>query len=334
MSELRLGSRLVVFLLLVRTVCAQTAPPSAARIAHFDGDRPAALTYTFDDNLRDQYTIAVPMLNEIGFKGTFFIIPGVTAETPEEGEQKEREEKVSKRWGGMCWPQVKEIASHGHEIGNHTWSHEKLSNATPEIIEAEMGKGYDAIKTRIGKPPLTIAVPYNTKSPEIEAAALRHHVACRSYQIGTSEKTTIEKLNTWADKQVAEKTWGVFMAHGIATGYAALADPEILRAHFKYVKSREREIWVDTFANVARYQRERDDAKLTVSEKAGSLTCVLRSTLDPKLYDVPLTIVIEGKRAKSAQADRAGKQLPTYIENGTIYFKAVPDAQQITLTWK
>ena len=52
---------------------AETAP--VARIAKFDGDRAAAISYTFDDGLRDQYTLAVPMLNEVGFKGTFFIIP-------------------------------------------------------------------------------------------------------------------------------------------------------------------------------------------------------------------------------------------------------------------
>ena len=47
----------------------------AARIARFSGDCAAAISYTFDDGLRDQYMTAVPMLNELGFRGTFFIIP-------------------------------------------------------------------------------------------------------------------------------------------------------------------------------------------------------------------------------------------------------------------
>jgi peptidoglycan/xylan/chitin deacetylase (PgdA/CDA1 family) len=305
-----------------------------ARIARFDGDRAAAISYTFDDNLRDQYTLAVPMLNEVGFKGTFFVIPSVTAETPQEGEQKEHEEKVSKRWGGISWPELKEMAAQGHEIGSHTWSHKKLSKTAAENVDPEFSKAYDAIKTRIGKPPLTLAFPYNSSTPELQAAALKYYVAYRAYQIGTSDKTTVASLNAWADKLVKDKKWGVLMAHAIGNGYAALTDPEILRTHFKYVKTHEGEIWVDTFANIARYEKERDDAKLTLSGKAGNATCVLSSTLDAQIYSVPLTIVINAAGIKTARAERAGQELPARIENGSIYIQAAPSTQPITITWK
>jgi hypothetical protein len=43
--------------------------------------------------------------------------------------------------------------------------------------------------------------------------------------------------------------------------------------------------------------------------------------------------VVEGTQAESAQAKRAGQQLPTLVKNGAIYVKAVPGAQQITITW-
>ena len=110
----------VLFLLFApRTGWAQHANP-AARIAHFDGDRPAAISYTFDDNLRDQYTVAVPMLNEAAFKGTFFVIPGATAETVEEAEKKRSKKRA---WGGITWSELNEMAVQGHEIGSHTWSH-------------------------------------------------------------------------------------------------------------------------------------------------------------------------------------------------------------------
>jgi hypothetical protein len=152
--------------------------------------------------------------------------------------------------------------------------------------------------------------------------------------LGIGDKSTVESLNAWADKLANERKWGIVMAHAIGDGYSALSDPEILRTHLKYVKSRERDIWVDTFANVARYEKERDDAKLTVSGKSGSVTCVLSSTLDPQLYDVPLTIVIDANGAKSARADRAGKQLPVRVENGLIYVQATPGLQPITATCK
>lgn len=324
------ASFLFLFFAAVPAALAADEAPKA-RIAHFDGDRAAAISYTFDDNLRDQYTLAVPMLNEVGFKGTFFIIPGPTAETPEQAEKM----KLGKRaWGSISWPELKEMAAQGHEIGSHTWSHPNLKNLPPDAVEVEFGKAVDAIKEHIGKPPLTLAFPFNASTPAVQAAALKYHVAYRAYQMGTSEKSTVASLNAWADKQVKDKKWGVVMTHAIANGYAALSDPEILRAHFKYVKAHEGEIWVDAFANVARYEKERDTAKLTVTQKADRITCTLSDTLDPQIYNVPLTIIIDAKGVTSAAAARGNQTLPVRISNGAIYLQAAPSDLPIEINCK
>ena len=269
------------------------------------------------------------MLNEAGFKGTFFVIPGKTAETPEEGAQKQTEKRA---WGGICWAELKEMSAQGHEIASHTWSHRGMQKLTPEEVDSELAKAFDAIKTRLGKPPLTIAFPFNQSTPEVQAAALKYHVAFRSYQLGLGEKSTTASLDAWADKLVGEKKWGVVMAHAIGQGYAALSDPEIFRAHLKHVK--DHDIRVDTFSNIARYEKERDDAKLGVSGTPGNLTCTLVGTLDPKLYDVPLTIVIDAANATTARAQRAGKELPARITHGTIQIDVAPDPAPISVTWK
>jgi hypothetical protein len=124
------------------------------------------------------------------------------------------------------------------------------------------------------------------------------------------------------------------MTHGIAKGYAALSDPEILHAHLKYVKSRDQDIWVDTFANISRYEKERDEAKLNMTGKPGNSTCMLSSTLDPKLYDVPLTVVIDAAGVTLARAKRAPQELPVRIEKGSIYVEAAPSDQPIVITWQ
>jgi peptidoglycan/xylan/chitin deacetylase (PgdA/CDA1 family)/lysophospholipase L1-like esterase len=302
-----------------------------ARIAQFSGDRAAAVSYTFDDGLRDQYTLAVPMLNEVGFKGTFFIIPGSTAETPQLAEQKQNDKRA---WGSISWPELKTMAAQGHEISNHTWSHRNMLKLSVAEFELELSKACDAIKARLGQPPLTLAFPFNQSTPELHAAALKHHVAFRAYQTGLSEKSTVESLNAWADKQVHDKTWGILMAHSLANGYAALKDPEILRSHLHYVKSRDRDIWVDTFANIARYEKQRDDAKLEVSGRAGNLTCKLSSRLDPELYNIPLTLSIDAPGATSAIARSAGAEVPVQIVGGKLLVEAIPDSQTIVITWK
>lgn len=306
--------------------------PSAS-IAPYAGNRAAAITYTFDDNLRDQYTLALPMLKEVGFAGTFFIIPGKTAETPEEGAQKQRDPVVRGKWGGISWPELKEMANQGHEIASHTWSHASSANLPPAERDAEFSKAYDAIKARIGTPPLTLAFPGNSSNAESQAVALKYHIGYRSYQEVTTERSTVATLNAWADKLVQEKKWGVMMTHALADGYAALSDPEIFRAHLKYVKSLEGRIWVDTFANVMRYGKERESAVLETRGTASGLECTLTCKLDPAIYNVPLTIAISLPGAGSARAERDGKPLPAQVRDGTILIDAAPGPKPIAVEW-
>lgn len=324
-------SRLISLIAALLSTTAFSQP--AARIAHFCSDRVAAISYTFDDGLRDQYTVAVPMLNEVGFKGTFFVIPGRVSATVADAENRKNDKRA---WGTITWDELREIAKQGHEIGSHTWSHTGFTKQTAEQVEEELTKSRDAIQEHLGTTPQTIAFPFNQASPENKETTLKYYVAFRSYQFGVGgEKSTVESLNTWADTQVRDKKWGVVMAHGIAYGYAALTDPEILRAHLKYVKGRAADIWVDTFANVARYEKERDDARLTVSTSAPRrVVCILTSTLDPKIYDVPLTIVLDIASTKSARAVRSGQDLPVRVAGSTLQVDAVPSSEPITVTWK
>jgi hypothetical protein len=67
------------------------------------------VSLTFDDGTQNQLEKAVPVLDEFGFKGTFYINP--------KGED----------WQTLYAP-WKEVAAHGHEIGNHTLSHPSPNN--------------------------------------------------------------------------------------------------------------------------------------------------------------------------------------------------------------
>ena len=59
-----------IFLALASTAIVVRAGSVAApyEIGTWEGFRPAAITYTFDDNLPNQYAIAVPMFHAAGFK--------------------------------------------------------------------------------------------------------------------------------------------------------------------------------------------------------------------------------------------------------------------------
>jgi peptidoglycan/xylan/chitin deacetylase (PgdA/CDA1 family) len=118
-----------IILVAAGIVAAAKAAVPQVRIARFADDRSAAISYTFDDNLRDQYTLAVPMLNDAGFKGTFFVIPGATAETPEQAKKKENEKRA---WGSISWPELKGSVSSatGTRCLTSRWSSRKL----PDVV--------------------------------------------------------------------------------------------------------------------------------------------------------------------------------------------------------
>jgi peptidoglycan/xylan/chitin deacetylase (PgdA/CDA1 family) len=78
-------------------------------MAPFPPGRRAAISLTFDDGLRSQREIAVPLLNDRGLRATFYLNPRGT--TPESDDWQER------------WAAWKEVAEQGHELGNHSLTH-------------------------------------------------------------------------------------------------------------------------------------------------------------------------------------------------------------------
>lgn len=63
-----------------------------------------AVSLTFDDGAESQFKIAIPMMNARKFKGTFYLCP-----------RQENYKEVLAPW--------KDVFASGHEIGNHTLSH-------------------------------------------------------------------------------------------------------------------------------------------------------------------------------------------------------------------
>src|SRR5262245_15225207 len=80
--------------------------------------RQKVVALTFDDGPTPGITEEVlSTLNEEGVKATFFVIGEELERNPEEGRK---------------------IVAAGHELGNHTYSHERMVLRTPSFIESEI----------------------------------------------------------------------------------------------------------------------------------------------------------------------------------------------------
>jgi len=106
---------------------------------------------TLDDAVKSQITFVAPLLEQLGFKATFFI-------THEWMDDKEH---------FLSWEDVADLHRRGFEIGNHTWTHATLD--TPEKA-AKLGQELDMIDdalARVGVPrPISFAWPGDNFGPE------------------------------------------------------------------------------------------------------------------------------------------------------------------------
>jgi peptidoglycan/xylan/chitin deacetylase (PgdA/CDA1 family) len=326
---------LFVFLLLSLKAAALSAEAGDIHVARFHEDKEAAISYTFDDGLRDQFEIAAPMLDARGIHATFFIITKPVAKTPEEGRAYQ-----PGKFGGISWPELKDLSERGHEIANHTWTHRDFRRIPWQEVRPELDLADQDIRAHLGFAPLTVAYTANSFFDEARKEALRYHLADRTFQtaFGGPEFTEAD-ADKWLDETLRDRKWSVAMIHGIVQGFYPFTDPQILARHLDYaVKFRDR-IWIDTFVAVANYVRTRDASKLTVtSVKKGEVTFILTADLPPSSVGVvfppaDLTVVIPALGVRETTASRDGNPLPAKVTDGRILVLAKPDPKPITVRW-
>jgi peptidoglycan/xylan/chitin deacetylase (PgdA/CDA1 family) len=90
---------------------------------------------TFDDGLRSNFEVAAPLLEKYGFRGCFFVCPGLVECPPRE----QREYALAHKLPGglvetpgrdgrvaMSWEDLASLHSRHHMIGCHTMTHQRL----------------------------------------------------------------------------------------------------------------------------------------------------------------------------------------------------------------
>ncbi|MGM9924386.1 MAG: polysaccharide deacetylase family protein [Bacillus sp. (in: firmicutes)] len=65
---------------------------------------------------------------------------------------------------------VKRTAEEGHEIGNHSWSHPKLTSLKPEELTKQINKTSNAVEKITGKPATILRPPYGAFNEAVKKA--------------------------------------------------------------------------------------------------------------------------------------------------------------------
>lgn len=212
------------------------------------------VTYTFDDGLADQYTLAYPMFRENGVPATFFVVGSKI------GDPKGFRSKVERDTPLMTWEQVRDMATNGMEIASHGWAHAKYAKMDRAAILDDIRRNQSALKENAGIDCVSFASPFGAKKgadgADIESLAKECGIlAVRASVKRAGGGMTAEKMNAIVEAAKKKDEWVVFMTHGIARGYDAWENPEELRRHLNWVKN-QKDVRVLTFADAAKARVE------------------------------------------------------------------------------
>src|SRR5882724_10820309 len=232
------------------------AQSSALKVVPWNGHQ-AALSLTFDDSRAVHLDVAVPELNKRHLHASFFLI-------------------VSKTTRLDDW---RKVHSQGHEIGNHSITHEHAAdlNKASEELQVEDAKKF--LDSNFNSDIITFAYPYTEISPGLLYWVKRYDFAARGgrgdgtlvymksdvqpdWNNLTSQpsytKYDLATYEGWIDKDVSLKAWTIIQIHGIgdpSTGFEPIPGNTFIE-FLDYVKAAEpRGLWVAPFGEVAAYFR-------------------------------------------------------------------------------
>lgn len=148
-------------------------------------DRPY-VSFSFDDGFASNVR-AGGILEEFGAVGMFFVPAGFIGVETVAGAREFFGFDKGCDEPAMTWDDLESLKAHGHEIGNHSWSHRIMSTLSPQEQYDEIAATAEELRSRLGES-VHFAWPYGRFSHFAEHAARAvfdtGHTSCASAERG------------------------------------------------------------------------------------------------------------------------------------------------------
>ena len=295
-----------------------------------------AISLTFDDGHPSHYNTAIPEMNTRGLVGTFYV--------------------------NFLWDKSWAISANneGHEIANHTKSHNSLSSLTTDKIHEEVTVFNRKLENDLGFPINTFCYPYG-KGGESDSAMFyiqdtvaQTHLAARSiekatnddhykydfalaerdyYQIRTVHmKDSMRSYHSDFRKVISSGGYMTYMFHTIGTpgGWDNMNVDHFTDVLDDLLLIKDT-LWIATFRDAICYHKERKTANLTTVhmpfENGNSWVLNLTDSLRNDWFNHPLSIKLEKPTevVTILSVKQGGEDLEYKIVNDSIVFNAIPD---------
>ena len=245
-------------------------------------DKKCAVVLTYDDALNVHLDNAIPLLDSLGFKATFYL----------SGFFPSFRERV-KDWTS--------VAREGHELGNHTLFHPcegrapgrewvkpdyDLNKYTVQRIVDEIQMANTLLEALDGKTKRTFAYPCGDMKAGDSSYVDKikeSFIAARGVEGKMQKINEIDLFNVGAylvngqsgdgliglvEKAVATNTLLVFLFHGVGGEHNLNVTLEDHRKLLYFLKQNEKDIWVAPLIEIAEYVKE--NGKTVEPQKQGS----------------------------------------------------------------
>jgi hypothetical protein len=326
-------SRVLALTALVSLSAYLHAAVGDTRVATWKDDRTAVFMLMFDDSWPSHFQVVVPELEKRGMIGTFYICPA-------KGEFKTQ---------AGSWDKV---AASKMVLADHTMTHQgvkDMANAEYEIGECatiirKLQPGKENRLVSFGMPGVGQG-KWNITGPQLKELLEKHHLISRPTFDGHGavyHQKTFEEMIALADKAISKKGVEYLVAHGVERitpnwGYQDMwpLKQTIFLPLLDALKERSDrgELWITDHISQHQYATERDGVTVkTLKVIANGIQLELKSSADPKFYDLPLTLVTEVPAGwRSCSISQGGTPVTATAKNGVLKFDAIPNGSPINI---
>lgn len=289
-----------------------------------DGKK-AVFFLAFDDSCDSHLKTAIPLLNQYGMVGTFYVNQG----------------KPQYRKALAVWE--KALPTNPAMVyGNHTFTHVGATNAAQ--LDVELSRSAEAIQAcyPARKQPFLVSfgrpggVPWKVSDNEKIAALATYHLIERPafFSYPFHVKTTDEVVGL-VDKAIAKGDMGHLDFHGVG-GDWLVTPTDMFTALLNKLAACSNQVWVTDHITYHKYLTERDSAQAKVLQvDKEQIRIQLSSLAAQELYDTALTLeTCVPPEWKACQVEQGTVQSAHTVVNGVVRYGGVPNAGVITLRSK
>jgi peptidoglycan/xylan/chitin deacetylase (PgdA/CDA1 family) len=173
------------------------------------------LLLTFDDGFASNYDVAAPLLEAHGIRGLFFVVPAFSMASPTAAPAFYRDRirgRADRFERSMTPDEIADLARRGHTIGNHTFSHCRLSDVSENDLRHEIDDSAEVIESWIGRRVEAFAWPFvwDAVTPEAHAAIRARHSYCFSPCAGLNDTGRDSPALLWRANAEADRSFREF----------------------------------------------------------------------------------------------------------------------------